>query len=172
MTLPANEKLSTNFYLSELTDSQTASRLGLDNSAPKEVFEVAIKVAQKMEEVRALLRHAPIIINSWYRSPEVNAAVGGSRTSQHCKGEAIDFTARRFGTPQEICLHLSKLADHIEFDQLIFEHTWVHISFNFTTNRPPRKQVLTLLANKKYASGVLTKKEIPYGQNKLLIIQY
>lgn len=161
MTLQSNEKLSTNFYYSELVDSQTASRLGLDNTPTKQVYDVAIKVAQKMEEVRALLRHAPININSWYRSPAVNVAVGGSRNSQHCKGEAIDFTSRRFGTPQEICLHLAKLADHIGFDQLIFEHTWVHISFNLTTNRLARKQVLTLLANKKYATGVTDKKGNP-----------
>lgn len=161
MPLPPNEKLTTNFFLSEVTDSQIASRLGLNNNISLPVYETAIKVANKMEEVRTLLRHAPISINSWYRSPAVNNAVGGSRNSQHCTAEAVDFTARRFGTPQEICMHLAKYANDLEFDQLIFEHTWVHISFNFTKPRPARKQILTLLDNKKYAIGITDKKGNP-----------
>lgn len=161
MTLPSNEKISDNFFYSELVDSQTAQRLGIDNTPDLAIYKIAIKTAFKMEEVRKLLRDVPITVSSWYRSTTLNAKIGGSVESQHCKGEAVDFTARRYGTPQEICVQLSRHADTLQFDQLIFEHSWVHISFNFTAKRLPRKQVLTLLATGKYASGITDKKGNP-----------
>ena len=67
----------------------------------------------------------------------VLAAIGGSSTSAHCRGEAVDFTAPAFGTPKEICKAIIKSG--IVFDQLIFEGAWVHIAFDAT----PRRSVLT-----------------------------
>lgn len=87
--------------------------------------------AQGMERVRALLGDKPINISSGYRSPEVNAAVGGSRTSDHMEGFSVDFRCDQFGTPYEIVERI--VADEsimADVDQIIFEKArWVHISF-------------------------------------------
>lgn len=100
-------------------------------------------VANYMDYLRELLG-TPVIINSWYRSMPLNLIVGGKTTSQHMKGEAVDFIAPKFGTPAAIVEFLK--GSELPFDQLIMEGSWVHISFctNPNTNRAPRKQVLYL----------------------------
>ncbi len=125
--------LSPNFALSEFTESQTAARLGLDNDPPAELYETLKATARCMEDVRDLLGGKAVLVSSAYRSPEVNKAVGGSASSQHTKGEAVDFTCPKFGTPREI---VAKIKDSpLLFDQLILEFDrWVHISFS-TRNR-------------------------------------
>lgn len=128
--------LTAHFTLEELTRSEIALRRGLSNGPSAEIVERLTKTAVGLEQIRALLR-VPLHISSGYRSPEVNAALGGSATSQHMKGEAADFIAPDFGGPREVCLAI--LASNIPFDQLIFEGTWVHISFSET----PRHSVLT-----------------------------
>jgi hypothetical protein len=92
-----------------------------------------------LEAVRVRLGCAPVLISSGYRSPAVNAAVGGSRNSQHMTGQAADFTAPRFGSPAEV---VAALVDSgVEYDQLILEFgRWVHISFA----DQPRHQALTI----------------------------
>jgi zinc D-Ala-D-Ala carboxypeptidase len=119
-------QLSPNFWLSEFTDSSTAVRLGIDN-APDPLAQAALfKTAALMEEVRALLGGKPIIINSGYRGLALNKAVGGSRVSDHLRGEACDFRCPAYGTPLQIAALIAKSG--IKFGQLIFEGTWVHIS--------------------------------------------
>jgi hypothetical protein len=149
-------KLSRHFTLDELTRSDTAVRLGLDNSPTQEVISNLQVLAQGLERVRAALGSVPLYISSGYRSPEVNKAIGGSRTSQHMAGEAADFTAPEFGTPTQIAEHLAALADSLQFDQLILEGgRWVHISF--TQNRA-RRSVLTATFTKgiaKYTEGLV-----------------
>ena len=89
-----------------------------------------------MERVRELLGNVAIKVNSAYRSPAVNKAVGGSKTSAHTLGYAVDFTA--YGhTPLTIANTLAK--SDLKFDQLIYEGTWVHISFD----PKMRREVLT-----------------------------
>ena len=126
--------LSPNFALSEFTESQTATRLGLDNDPPAELYETLKATARCMEDIRDLLGGKPVLISSAYRSPEVNKAVGGSANSQHTKGEAVDFTCPKFGTPREI---VTKIKDSpLLFDQLILEYDrWVHISFSSRNRR-------------------------------------
>lgn len=132
-------QLSPNFHLDEFTHSQTAQRRGIDNDPPPNVVANLKHTAQMMELVRAALK-APILVSSGYRSPELNVAVGGSATSQHTRGEAVDFTAPSFGTPREIVEAIRKTS--IPYDQLILEFDrWVHISF---TIRPPRRQALVI----------------------------
>lgn len=128
--------LSTHFSLQEFTASQTATRLGLDNTAPQSVMRALLRTATGMEGVRTLLQ-APIIISSGYRSPEVNRAVGGSPNSQHTRGEAVDFICPGYGTPLKICKAI--VSSGIKFDQLIMEGAWVHISFSDAN----RREVLT-----------------------------
>lgn len=118
--------LSANFTFAEATHSETATRKGIDNMPPPEVLANMGEAADGMEEIRAFL-DAPIYVSSWYRSPKLNAAIGGSPTGAHPEGWAIDFTAPKFGTPLEICKAI--LDSDIKFDQLLAEGLWVHISF-------------------------------------------
>jgi len=128
--------LSTHFTLAELTASQTAVRRGIDNNPPDDVVKNLEHLALGLEGVRTVLG-CPLIINSGYRSPALNTAVGGARDSQHKLGLAADFIAPGFGSPVQVARAIS--ASGIKFDQLICEGNWVHVSFTAT----PRRQVLT-----------------------------
>ncbi len=83
-------KLSPNFSLEELTFSQVASRRGLNNTPSDKVKDNLERLAFFLEQIRKLF-NKPLLISSGYRSREVNEAVGGSKTSQHCEGCAADF---------------------------------------------------------------------------------
>lgn len=134
-------KISKHFALSEMTVSDTAARRGLKNIPFGKQLENLRETAEKMDAIREHLGR-PIIVTSGYRSPEVNAAVGGSKTSAHCHGLAVDFTCPGFGTPLEVARAISKMG--IEFDQLIHEFgSWVHIGFA-EPGKPSRKQILTI----------------------------
>ena len=120
--------LSEHFTLSEFTRSEAALRRGLDNTPDAESVANLTVLASGLEEVRALLGH-PLHINSAYRAPKVNSAVGGSKTSAHMRGHAADFVCPAFGTPQDICHAI--MDSSIDYDQLIWEFgAWVHISFD------------------------------------------
>ena len=145
-------QLSEHFTLLEATTSQTALRRGLNNTPTPAILATMIVTASHMESVRTLLGGA-IHVSSWLRMPSLNRAIGGSDTSQHCYGEAVDFTCPTFGTPREVALAIIKSG--IEFDQLIFEGTWVHISF--TSRRKMRRQVLTATFSARgtsYSAGI------------------
>lgn len=146
-------ELSDNFSWDEASVTQHRD---IDNSIPLEIIPAVKFTANRMEYVRALL-NSPILINSWYRCPELNKIVGGAENSQHMQGCAVDFKAPRFGGPLDICQKIIKYADLINFDQLIYEYSWVHISFSPIPNTVGRKQVLTLLNSKKYAQGLTNK---------------
>jgi hypothetical protein len=145
--------LSEHFTLAEFTRSETASRRNLDNTPDQDTIGNLIILAQGMEDVRKLLGH-PIHINSAYRSPKVNSAVGGSKDSAHMKGFAADFTCPGFGDPWQICNEIIK--SDIRVDQLILEYFtvggggWTHISFD----PQMRGQVLTKLAGQPYRNGL------------------
>lgn len=126
--------LSTHFTLDEFTNSQTASRLGIDNTPDDKTLEALKLTAYGMEEVRKELGEKPILISSGYRSPALNNAVGGQTSSQHLLGQAVDFTCPTFGSPDEIVRRLVDSA--IQFDQVIVEFgRWVHISFSDRNRR-------------------------------------
>jgi hypothetical protein len=133
-------QLSRNLSLREVTKSNTAIKYGIDNS-PSEVHlrslkEIAVKVFQPIRD------HfdKPIHVTSGYRSPELNSKIGGSRTSSHCSGEALDLDAdlTKGLTNREIFDFIRK---NLEFDQLIyefgneFEPDWVHVSYDRNGNR-------------------------------------
>lgn len=120
------QELTPHFTLEELVFSQTAARLGIDNTPPQAVVESLKMLANGLEQVRELLG-CPVNINSGYRSEELNATNLGVKQSAHTQGFAADFTAKEFGTPKQICEAIA--ASGIQFDQLIQEGTWVHISF-------------------------------------------
>lgn len=131
--------LSTNFTLDEFTNSQQAVRANIDNSPTAEILEQLYRTAYDMELVRKELGEKPILISSAYRCIELNRLVGSKDTSQHVRGQAVDFTCPAFGTPKEIVERL--LGSALDFDQLIWEFgRWVHISFSDHN----RRQALTI----------------------------
>jgi zinc D-Ala-D-Ala carboxypeptidase len=122
--------LSPHFTLEEMTASQTAARLGLENVPPYYSTERANlrRTAETLELVRSALGDRPILISSGYRSPAVNAAVGGSSSSAHMIGLAVDFTCPGYGDPIDVCRALVPYLDVLEIDQLIHEYgAWVHL---------------------------------------------
>lgn len=134
-------KLSPNFTLTELTHSETAERLGLDNTPDEKVKANLVRLARMLEEVRRILGR-PVMVNSAYRSPAVNKAIGSKATSQHCLGCAADIRVPGL-TPNDIVKAIIKT--NIEYDQLIREFdSWVHISIPNTFADKPRKQVLII----------------------------
>ena len=144
-------KLTDHFSLAELTFSATAERKQIDNTPPAAIIENLRHLASGMEEVRAALGGLAIRINSGYRCPKLNRAVGGARLSAHMAGHAADFVCPDFGSPLEIVKALAK--SNIQFDKLIQEGTWVHISFA----PEARRQLLTAhfgLGGTTYTAGV------------------
>lgn len=124
------------FSFDELIASQEAVRRCIDNVPPADVIENLLATSKKLEVVREKLNF-PILISSGYRSPKLNAVIGGAADSAHMDGFAVDFICPRFGSPVDICARI--MASGIKFDQLIQEGTWVHISFAPAM----RQQVLT-----------------------------
>ena len=135
-------RLSTNFTLSEFTKSQTATRKGIDNTPGEEHLanakELFTNVVQPVRD-----NFGVTVINSGYRGPALNEAVGGSNNSQHCKGQAVDIEC-----PGTANYDVAKwIEENVDFDQLILEFYtpgepnsgWIHCSW---TSDQPRKQFL------------------------------
>lgn len=127
--------LSENFTLKELTDSNTAVKLGIDNTPPGDVVPklqaLAVNVLQPLRNWYG----KPICISSGYRCPRLNIAVGGSKTSQHLRGEAADIDIKGDLTAGRKMFEYIK--NNLVFDQLIWEHDkggcyWVHVSYKST----------------------------------------
>ena len=137
-------KLTTNFTLSEMTKSDTALRLDMDNTPNAVQVENLKTLCEKvLQPVRDHFGKG-VKVNSGFRHPQVNAAVGGSKTSDHCKGMAADIEI-----PGVANGDLAQwIVDNLEFRQVILEFYtpgvpdsgWVHVSFNPEDNK---KQVLT-----------------------------
>jgi len=133
-------RLSKNFVLSEITHSNTAKRLGIDN----EPTEKHLQNMQRLIDILLQpLRDAlgPIRISSGYRNPSLNRAIGGSSKSQHCKGEALDLQFWKDGKMCNEEIYTWILDSDIEFDQMIneFGFAWIHVSLKKKGNR---KQIL------------------------------
>ena len=134
-------QLSEHFSLGELTASEIAARKGLENFPTGVELDNLARLAEKLEEVRKVLGK-PIMINSAFRSIEVNAAVGGVKSSQHCLGCAADIRVPGM-TPDEVVRAI--MASKIQYDQLIREFdSWTHISIPNTPNATPRNQTLII----------------------------
>lgn len=136
-------QLSPHFHLSEFTASQTAARRGLDNTPSELAIANLARLCNQILEPTRKHFGRPVVISSGYRAPAVNRAVGGSGTSQHCKGEAADFEI-----PGVSNVVVAKwIAANLLFDQLILEFYtpgepnsgWIHASHA----APFRSQLLT-----------------------------
>lgn len=138
-------QLTDHFSLEELT--ATAHR-SIDNTPTPAALERLKHTATCMEEVRGILGHS-IHVNSGYRCPALNKAVGGSVTSAHMSGDACDFICPGFGDPLAICRDL--VASGLAFNQIIQEGTWVHLSF---ASPLTRRSILTKKAGGGYKKGL------------------
>jgi zinc D-Ala-D-Ala carboxypeptidase len=134
-------KVSEHLTLGEATISGTAKSLGINNTPSKDVLEVMKHTAVNIfEKVRAHFGGRPIYVSSFYRAPEVNKAIGGSATSQHCKGEAMDLDGDVYENASNKQI-FEFIRDNLQFDQLITEGVaggkiaWVHVSLKKTGNR-------------------------------------
>ena len=132
-------KLSPHFSLEELTHSDTATRLGIDNTATVEVIDNLTFLAGELEHVRTILGH-PMLISSGFRCHALNDHLGSKRTSSHTKGLAVDFICPSFGNPRSVCDAI--IMANVNYDQVILEYDrWVHLSFK---QENPRKQALII----------------------------
>ena len=137
--------LSQHFTLAEFIASEVAARRNIDNSSPpQQVIDNLKRIAQTMEDVRALLCKA-IIVTSGYRCSALNKLVGSKPTSKHVQGLACDFKCPQYGDPMAIAQKIAESA--IQFDQLLLEFYnpatgdgWVHIGLGSDV----RRQVLTV----------------------------
>lgn len=128
------------FTIAELTKSNTAKAKGIDNTPTEAVQSNLIKLVNNILDPLRDAYGKPIRVNSGYRCPRLNKAVGGSTTSQHVLGQAADITGGN-KTENKIIFDLIKSLK-IPFDQLIWENggAWVHVSYGPRN----RRQVLSL----------------------------
>ena len=147
-------KLTEHFSLAEMIVSPTAKRLGLSNTPTPEHIENMRYCCEKiLEPVRA--KFGPVTVNSSYRAPLVNKAVGGSKTSQHVNGQAIDFEVK--GVDNKTVADW--IGDNLEFDQVILEFYtkgdknsgWVHTSIK----KGGGNRKVRMIATKSKAGGTV-----------------
>ena len=144
-------RLSKNFTLRELTHSNTALRLGINNNPSKEgIYKLTLLATELLQPIRERLS-APLRITSGYRSPQLSEVIGSSSNSQHCRYEAVDVQFIKRGKMDNLMIYQAIIDLDLDFDQMILEFgnateyidpthpDWVHISWKVTDNR---KQVL------------------------------
>lgn len=129
--------ISKNFSWDEVIKSATAKSLGIDNEpGPVEKARLQAVIYNVMQPLRDAMRR-PIVITSGYRTPDLNAAIGGAINSQHMKGEAIDFVDPKGNLAQMFYY----IKDNLPYDQLIWEAgndeqpQWIHVSYKAVGNR-------------------------------------
>ena len=139
-------QLSKHLSLAEVTRSESAKRRGISNMpTPAHIENFKLLAENVFEPIR---KHfgKPIHISSGYRSDALNKAIGGSKTSQHCTGEAIDIDMDGSANGITNKMVFDYIKDNLNFDQLIWEFgtasnpDWVHVSYESTGKQ--RKQVL------------------------------
>lgn len=139
-------QLSKNFSLREMIKSEAADRFNLDNTPPPEaIANLKVLCENVLQKIRDHYK-TTVRVNSGYRSLDVNVKVGGSKTSDHCRGQAADIEINGVAN-----YDLAKwIVDNISFKQVILEFYtpgipdsgWVHVSFDVKDNK---KQVLTAM---------------------------
>lgn len=137
-------KFSEHFTWGEVIGSSTADRLGIDNTPPDHLLPVLQQTAQRMDRVRRLLGQQ-VIVTSWYRSLDLNRAIGSRDTSAHVRGQAVDFRCPGYGSVRQVFDFLRPLMIDLEVDQLIIEfpsspRPWIHIGWSDS----PRFQSLVI----------------------------
>lgn len=134
------DRISNNISYTEATKSRTAIKLGIKNIPNKEQLHNMKIVAKEIFEPIRTNYGVPIAVTSFFRSKKLNTAIGGSKTSQHCEGKAIDLDADVYGMIRNRDI-FNFIKDNLEFDTLIWEFgtdrepQWVHVSYNKGKNR-------------------------------------
>ena len=127
-------KISDHITLKEALRSNTAKRLGINNMPSNDVLINMQVTAEKIFEPLRTHYNEPIYISSFYRSVELNKAIGGSSKSQHCHGEAIDIDDV-YSKIKNVDF-FEYIKNNLEFDQLIWEFgddknpDWIHVSYS------------------------------------------
>lgn len=127
-------KISKHISYREATHSQTAIRHNIDNTPGDNELIAMRNVAEACFEPIRQWYGKPLKVNSFYRCPELNTKIGGSKNSQHMKGEAIDIDTESKEDNKKI---FEWAKANLKFDQLIneYDYSWVHISFTLGNNR-------------------------------------
>ena len=139
-------KISEHLDLAEVTRSETAKRKGISNEPTAEHLENFKKLAENIFEPIRNHFNVPIHISSGYRSKALNTSIGGSLTSQHCSGEAIDIDMDGSSNGVTNKMVFDFIKANLNFDQMIWEFgnsnnpDWVHVSYESTGKQ--RKQIL------------------------------
>lgn len=152
-------QLTNNFSLHEMTKSETALRLEMDNTPPENVINNLKTLCEKILQPVRDHYGKGVKVNSGYRAPEVNAAVGGSKMSDHCHGQAADIEI-----PGVANAELANwIADNLDYTQLILEFYtqgipdsgWVHVSYDPTNLK--KQQLTAVKQNGKtvYLPGIM-----------------
>jgi zinc D-Ala-D-Ala carboxypeptidase len=151
--------LTANFSLHELTKSETALRMGLDNTpGPVETEYLKLLAENVLQPIRDHFQKG-VKVNSGYRSPESNAAVGGSRTSDHCKGQAADIEI-----PGVANADLAQwIMDNLDYTQLILEFYtpgipdsgWVHVSYDPENLKKQELTAMKVAGKTQYVPGLV-----------------
>ena len=128
-------RLSNNFKLEEFERSNTAGQLGIDNTAPREAIDNLSRLCTLLLQPLRDYYKTKIFINSGYRSPDLNARIGGAPKSQHLRGQAADIHFTGMDTLPDV---LKKYG--VSFDQLIIYPTFVHLSY--VSVKENRKQII------------------------------
>ena len=138
-------RLSKNFTLNELTRSNTATRLGIDNEPSKEGIMKLTLLAAFLQAIRD--RIGALRITSGYRSPQLSEAIGSSSNSQHCRYEAVDLQYVKRGNMDNLMIYQTLIDLDLDFDQCILEFgnateyidpthpDWIHLSWKVVDNR-------------------------------------
>jgi hypothetical protein len=138
-------QISKHLSLAEVSRSETAKRRGINNTPSGEHLANFKLLAENIFEPIREHFGVPIHISSGYRSKELNSAIGGSLSSQHCEGQAIDIDmdSSTNGVTNKMVFDFIK--DNLNFDQLIneFNYSWVHVSFDSSGKQ--RKQILNAI---------------------------
>jgi len=125
-------KLSKNLSLNEVTRSDTATRLGISNEPTQQHLQNLKKIAKEIFQPVRDHFNEPIYISSGYRSKALNKVLGGSKTSQHCKGQALDLDQDYRNTNVTNKQVFDFIRENLEFTQLINEnnYSWVHVGYD------------------------------------------
>lgn len=159
MMLNKDKRLTPNFTRQEMIDSDTAERLGIDNTPSFEIMQNILITATWLQKLRDRLskkyeRDVVIIVKSGYRCPELNKAIGGAKRSAHLKGLAADIVAVGL-TPYQLTCDIIDLME--TWDQVVLEFDrWVHVGLcnDFELNR---EQMLEAIKQEKSFGKTVTK---------------
>ena len=134
---------TSHFSLAELTYSEVAARKGIPNTVPPELMPNLARLTNFLERVRVRLNYSQVIVHSAWRAPAVNEAVGGVKTSAHCKALAGDIVCPGYGSPYSVARAIADTpALMADIDQLILEYGWVHAGLA-EDGKQPRHELLT-----------------------------